>query len=63
MALIDVNWGTVMIDEGFHCSVCGREITKEECEAYGGMCWACWDDRLAEESDSMFDDLMQCCRL
>ena len=23
------------------------------------MCWECWDDQLTEESDSMFDDLMQ----
>ena len=42
----------------YECSVCGREISKEEHEDYEGMCWECWDDRLTEESDSMFDELM-----
>ncbi len=40
------------------CEVCRREITKEDNDSYDGMCWECWDDRLTEESDSMFDDLM-----
>ena len=47
-----------MVDEKLHCSVCGKEITKDECEDYEGMCWECWDDQLTEESDSMFGDLM-----
>ena len=42
----------------FYCSVCGREISKEEYEAFDEMCWECWDDQLTEESDMMFGDLM-----
>ena len=45
-------------EEKFYCSVCGREINKEEYESYDGMCWECWDDQLTEESDDMFGDLM-----
>ncbi len=45
-------------DDKFRCSVCGREITKEDNDDYDGMCWECWDDQLTEESDSMFGDLM-----
>jgi hypothetical protein len=41
-----------------HCEVCGREISQEDYDSYGGMCWECWDDQLTEESDSMFGDLM-----
>ena len=37
------------------CEVCGREITKEDYSNYEGMCWECWDDQLAKESDSAFD--------
>lgn len=40
------------------CKVCGRDITKNDDDDYDGMCWECWDDRLTEESDSMFEDLM-----
>lgn len=40
------------------CSICGREISEEDYEAYDGMCWECWDDQLTEESDMMFEDLM-----
>ncbi len=39
--------------------VCGREIGKEDCKQYDGMCWECWDNQLTEESDSIFGDLMQ----
>ncbi|MEM2969538.1 MAG: hypothetical protein QXR63_01220 [Candidatus Bathyarchaeia archaeon] len=42
----------------FVCRVCGREITKDECEAYDGLCWECWDDQLTKGSDEMFGDLM-----
>jgi len=45
-------------EEKYYCSVCGREISKEEYEAYDGMCWECWDDQLTEESETMFEDLM-----
>ncbi len=45
-------------EEKIHCEVCGREITKQDSDNYDGMCWECWDDRLTEESDSMFDELM-----
>ena len=31
-----------MVDEKLHCSVCGKEITKDEYEDYEGMCWE-WD--------------------
>lgn len=48
-----------MTDDKLHCQVCGREISKEDYDNYDGMCWECWDDRLTEESDSMFDELMQ----
>lgn len=40
------------------CSVCGREISEEEYEAYDGMCWECWDDQLTEESEMMFGGVM-----
>lgn len=42
----------------FYCSVCGREISEEEYEAYDGMCWECWDDQMTEESEMMFGDVM-----
>jgi len=42
----------------FYCSVCGREISREDYENYDGMCWECWDDQLTEEADDMFGDLM-----
>jgi len=45
-------------EEKHYCSVCGREISKEEYESFGEMCWECWDDRLTEESETMFGDVM-----
>ena len=45
-------------EEKCYCSVCRREISKEECEAFDCMCWECWDDQLTEESDMMFGDVM-----
>jgi len=45
-------------EEKHYCSVCGREISKEEYEAFDGMCWECWNDQLTEESDTMFGDVM-----
>jgi len=42
----------------YYCSVCGREISEEESEAFDGMCWECWDDQLTEESEMMFGDVM-----
>lgn len=50
--------GLVLSNEKKQCSVCGKEITKEEYEDQEGMCWECWDDHLTEESDSMFGDLI-----
>ena len=44
--------------EEYCCEVCGRKISKEEYEDYDGMCWECWDDQFAEESDDMFGELM-----
>ena len=41
------------------CKVCGKEISEQDSESYDDMCWGCWDDQLTEESDSMFDELMQ----
>jgi len=38
--------------EEYLCEVCGRKISKEECEAYDGLCWECWDDRMTEEIDT-----------
>lgn len=50
---------TQMPDEQkYYCSVCGREISKEDNEDYDGMCWECWDDQLTEESEDMFGDEM-----
>jgi hypothetical protein len=46
------------IEEKYYCSVCGREISREEYEAYDGMCWECWDDQLTEESLMMFGDFL-----
>jgi len=37
--------------EEYHCEVCGRNINKEECEAYDGLCWECWDDQMTEECE------------
>lgn len=53
-------WGKVgkPEEEKCFCSVCGREISKDEYEDYDGMCWECWDDQLTEESDSIFGDFM-----
>jgi NAD-dependent SIR2 family protein deacetylase len=45
-------------DKKYYCSVCGREIDKDEYESYDGMCWECWDDQMTEESDMMFGDVM-----
>jgi len=44
--------------EEYYCEVCSRKISKEEYEAYDGLCWECWDDQLTEESDDMFGNLM-----
>jgi len=38
--------------EEYYCEVCGRKISKEECEAYDGLCWECWDDQMTEEFES-----------
>jgi len=38
--------------EEYYCEVCGRKISKEEYEAYNGLCWECWDDRMTEEIDT-----------
>jgi hypothetical protein len=32
-------------EEKYYCSVCGREIDKDEYESYDEMCWECWDDK------------------
>jgi len=45
-------------EDRFYCSVCGREIDKDEYESFDGMCWECWDDQLTEESEDMFGDVM-----
>ena len=37
--------------EEHHCEVCSRKISKEECEAYDGLCWECWDDQMTEECE------------
>lgn len=39
-------------DKEYRCEVCGVKITREEYEAYGGLCWECWDDQLTEEVDA-----------
>jgi hypothetical protein len=35
----------------YHCAVCGKEISKEDCESYDGLCWECWDDQMTEECE------------
>ena len=40
-----------MNEEKFYCSVCGKEISKEEHESYDGLCWECWDDQMTEECE------------
>jgi hypothetical protein len=45
-------------EQKYYCSVCGREIDKDEYESYDEMCWECWDDQMTEESDMMFGDVM-----
>ena len=45
-------------EDEYRCEVCGREISKEDYDAYDGMCRECWDDQLTEESDDMFGDVM-----
>lgn len=45
-------------EEMHFCSVCGQQISSEDNENYGGMCWECWDDRLTEESEGMFGELL-----
>jgi hypothetical protein len=42
----------------YYCSVCGCEIDEDEYESFDGMCWECWDDQMAEESEDMFRDVM-----
>jgi len=37
--------------EEYLCEVCGQKISKEEYEAYNGLCWECWDDQMTEESE------------
>jgi hypothetical protein len=41
-----------------YCEVCGCEIDEDEYESFDGMCWECWDDQMAEESEDMFGDVM-----
>jgi len=40
------------MDEKLYCSVCGREISREDYESYDGLCWECWDDQITEEYES-----------
>jgi len=40
-----------MNEEKFHCSMCGKEISREEHESYHGLCWECWDDQMTEECE------------
>lgn len=46
------------VQKRYYCSLCVREISRQENEDYDSLCWECWDDQLTEESDSMFDELM-----
>ena len=45
-------------EEKYYCSVCGREIDKDEYESFDEMCWECWDDQLTEESEDMFGEFI-----
>jgi len=39
-----------MNEEKFHCTVCGKEISREEYKSHDGLCWECWDDQMTEEN-------------
>jgi len=41
-------------EEKYYCSVCGREISKEEYKSFDDMCWKCWGDQFTEASETMF---------
>jgi len=36
----------------YYCRVCGRKISKEEYEAFDGLCEECWEDEMTEEIDT-----------
>jgi len=38
-------------EKKYFCSVCRREISRDEYESYDEMCWECWDDQMTEESE------------
>jgi len=38
--------------EEYRCRVCGRKISKEEYEAFDGLCEECWEDEMTEEIDT-----------
>jgi len=38
--------------EEYHCRVCGRKISREEYEAFDGLCEECWEDEMTEEIDA-----------
>jgi len=40
-----------MNEERFYCSVCGKEISTQDYEAYDGLWWECWDDHMTEERE------------
>ncbi|MCD6240800.1 hypothetical protein J7K27_04670 [Candidatus Bathyarchaeota archaeon] len=38
--------------EEYRCRVCGRRISREEYEAFDGLCEECWEDEMTEEIDT-----------
>ena len=36
--------------EEYRCRVCGRKISKEEYEAFDGLCEECWEDERTKNS-------------
>ena len=38
--------------EEYRCKICGRKISKEEHEAFEGLCKECWGDEMTEEIDT-----------
>lgn len=43
-------------EETYHCMLCGREITKEEYEAYDGLCQECYELEIAELDMDLEED-------
>jgi len=43
-------------EETYHCMLCGRKITMEEYETYGGLCQECYELEIAELNMDLEED-------